>query len=725
MKKQIISLLILLSAQLLWAQSISEFIVIDQIGYRPQSEKIAVIRNPQTGADQAKSFSPSTIYMVVNAETNERLFRKEITVWNNGQEDASSGDKAWHYDFSELQNEGKYYILDTVNNVRSYEFEVRQDIYQELLKTAVRTFFYQRSSFAKEPQYAGNWSDDASHVGVLQDKNCRKYDAPNDPTTELDLHGGWYDAGDLNKYTTWTSNYVIELIKAYEQAPGAWCDDYNLPESGNGIPDVIDEMNWGLEHLQRLQLGNGSVISVVSSANGSPPSTATAQSLYGDVNTTSTLAAGGAYAKASLLYQSLGNPAKAEELRLQAEKAWSWADANPQVIWKNNDEAYNSKGIASGQQEVANEYGRLPYKLQLALYLYELTQDEAYKTYFESNYTQLHLLEWNYAYPFEDREQDIALHYTTLPTADEQVKQKILTAYRNSMKNSPINFPAYQAVQDPYLGYAKDYTWGINRAKCAKGLMLTNLVLYGIDESMNEDAERYAEHYLHNLHGVNPLSKMYLSNVNSLGADNSVTQFYHNWFYEGSADFDEVEVSTYGPAPGFLVGGPTTQYALDACCPDGCGSPANNAKCTAVDMSDVLNQPDQKSYKDVNHSWPINSWVITENSCGYQVAYIRLLSWYAQRKYDCTGTLNGSQQDCSNILTNVNKQTITTDFKVYPNPAKGILNVQGANGIWKIYNILGEFVKQGEEKSIDISNLTKGTYLIYDEEMKPIRFVVE
>ena len=212
------------------AQSLTNHIVIDQFGYRPNSDKIAVIRDPQTGFDSNESFNPGNTYALVNASNDQQVFSGTPVAWNASAEDTSSGDKAWWFDFSSHTNPGTYYILDTTNNVRSFEFEIREDIYNEILKQAVRTFYYQRVGFAKETPYAEpNWTDDASHMGSLQDTQCRSYDGPNDASTEKDVSGGWYDAGDYNKYTNWTSNYIYEMLLAYEESPDVWGDDYNIP----------------------------------------------------------------------------------------------------------------------------------------------------------------------------------------------------------------------------------------------------------------------------------------------------------------------------------------------------------------------------------------------------------------------------------------------------------------------------------------------------------------
>jgi hypothetical protein len=76
-------------------QALSPFIVVDQFGYRPVSEKLAVIRNPQnpqTGSDNGTHFTPGTSYALVSAATGQPV------AWHSGATDASSGDKAWRFD---------------------------------------------------------------------------------------------------------------------------------------------------------------------------------------------------------------------------------------------------------------------------------------------------------------------------------------------------------------------------------------------------------------------------------------------------------------------------------------------------------------------------------------------------------------------------------------------------------------------------------------------------
>ena len=106
-----------------------------------------------------------------------------------------------------------------------------------------------------------------------------RHDAPRrgTPTTaSLDLTGGWHDAGDYNKYV-WgdTGGALLFLLRAYERNPAAFGDDTGIPESGNGVPDVLDEVKWELDWLLKMQLPDGSVLSrthVAGFASDSPPS---------------------------------------------------------------------------------------------------------------------------------------------------------------------------------------------------------------------------------------------------------------------------------------------------------------------------------------------------------------------------------------------------------------------------------------------------------------------
>jgi endoglucanase len=718
-----------------WSQIHSKNIITDQFGYLPDSKKIAVIKNPQIGFDKTEQFTPGNSYSLVNAKTGKVVFSANPVSWKTGATDASSGDQVWHFDFSAVTEIGNYYVLDDEKQKRSYEFRISPSVYNEVLKHAMRSFFYQRSGFAKEAKYAGKaWADGASHIGKLQDKNCRLFSDKNNAATERDVSGGWYDAGDYNKYTNWTSNYVVEMMKAYLERPEAWADDYNIPESGNKIPDLLDEAKWGIDHLLRLQLKNGSVLSIVGESHLSPPSKATGQSVYGPASTSATLNTCAALAIASKVYRITGMTEYADTLKSRAIKAWKWAETNPKILFQNNDAAYNSVGLAAGGQET-DDYGRLVAKLESACFLFEITGDAVYKTFFEANYLQVHLLVWNFAYPFEPTNQELLLYYAALSGATPAVANKIKSVYKNAILTGSDNMPAVTSKKDPYMAYIKEYTWGSNATKGAQGSMYYNLISYGIDPNSQNQAIDAAQGYLHYIHGVNPLNMVYLSNMYRYGAHNGVNEFYHSWFENGSALWDRVGKSTYGPAPGYLTGGPNPSYNWASCCPAGCGGVANNAICISESIDPPRNQPAQKSYKDFNTSWPINSWEVTENSCGYQVNYIRLLSKFVNLNYDCNGDLGGSASidaigKCAGGNTGVIPETdpdkytgieveLSDDiqhFDIFPNPSDGFLNVtinDPSSYSIRIFDVSGKIWMEtclSGNDLLDIRDLKPGIY---------------
>jgi endoglucanase len=609
------------------SEPLSQFIVVDDFGYRPAAAKVAVIRDPETGFDGAEAFTPGASYALVDAFSGEHVFTGPLVQWNAGAEDPSSGDRAYWFDFSSVTSPSSYYVLDTEKGVRSPVFVVSPNVYRDVLGHALRTFFYQRAGAVKDAAHAGpGWADAASHVGPGQDRQARLFSAPEDASTERDLSGGWYDAGDFNKYTNWTADYVVDLLRAYRERPELWGDDLNIPESGNGVPDVVDEAKWGLDWLVKMQNEDGSLLSIVGLASGSPPSAATGPSSYGSPSTSATLSGSSAFAFGAVVMKSLGGEltAYAADLEARAERAWTFADQNPNVVFRNNDAASGSTGLGAGQQEV-DDAGRISKKLQAACHLFELTGGEVYRTYFDQSYTQTGFISTGYTYGWDEFLQESMLHYTTLPGATASVASDILDTYEAGVLGGD-NLPTHRDARDPYRAPLQTYTWGSNATKARVGLVLHSFVKYGITGAPEEEVLAAAESYLHYFHGVNPLGLVYLTNMGAFGAERSASQIFHTWFANGSPTWDSVGESTYGPAPGFLAGGPNPSYDWDGCCPSGCGG----TECGAAAPSPPKGQPAQKSYLDFNDSWPLNSWSVTENSNGYQAGYIRLLSKFVE-----------------------------------------------------------------------------------------------
>jgi endoglucanase len=611
-------------------------IVVDQFGYRTGAQKVAVIRDPQTGYDSAVNFTPGTHYSVVNKTTGTAVKQGAPTAWNGGATDSSSGDKAWWFDFSDVTTPGTYTVVDVDKNVRSVEFDIDDNVYRSVLKHAVRMYYYQRAGFAKSAATAGSdWADGASHLGAGQDSQAHAWTAKTDESLVKDLHGGWYDAGDYNKYTAWAAGTVIALLRAYQEHPTAFGDDYGIAESGNGIPDILDEAKWALDWLERMQNSDGSLLCVMGLGSASPPAAATDPSYYGPATTNASLAGAAVFAYASKIYGARPEASLktyATDLGTRAVRAWTWAAANPSVIYYNNDESKQagSSGLAAGDQET-DDSGRLLSKFQASVHLYDLNGDATYRSFAEANWNKV--LASSGPTEWDMERADAAVYFAQL----SGVTPSITTAIVNQVTANVANQLAATAGSnsDPYRAYLANYTWGSNQIKMAQARLFQYLARLG-SGSNAQNASAAAEDYVHYLHGVNPFGLVYLTNMKRAGAENSATTMFHTWFADGSPKWDEVSSTTPGPAPGFVPGGPNPSFSLDGCCtaPSSdsayhCYGAAEFSLCSQ-NWQPPIGQPNQKSYLQFNSGWPAGSWSVTEPSTGYQAKYVLVLSAYAR-----------------------------------------------------------------------------------------------
>lgn len=651
---------------ILFAQTIDNHIKVDQFGYLPGAEKICVISNPISGFNAGQAFIPSQQYRVRSAWDDKTVFTGTVVSWKNGATHTQSGDKIWWFDFSAVTACGKYYIYDSLQNKKSYDFEISPCIYNETLKMSQRTFYFQRCGVAKDSIYAGQWKDLTCHNHPNQFTQCRLVTNPV-VATQKDLSGGWHDAGDYNKYINFAFNTVHDLLSAYEQNPSVWSDDYNIPESGNGIPDLLDEIKFELDWILKMQDSiTGAVLTKAgTSFNAASPASADLTSdYYGAASTTATLTAASMLAHAAKVFLPI-NASYSLKLKNRAILAWQWASANPNVQFVNT-----GCTNVSGEYDSDYAYNKLMVKIAAACYLYAATSDTTYRTFFNANYTQVHLMQWVFAYPFESSYQEMLLYYTRINGATTAVKNNILNTYRTAMtSNGPDNLPAFMDSTDAYRAFMQsyDYTWGNNMHKCYKGIMFSNMNAYQLDTINKLNFNKAASGIMHYIHGINPLAIVYLSNMYNHGAENCANEFYHGWFGDGTP-YDNALTSLYGPPPGFLPGGANPTFAPDVI--------------YGGTISPPQNQPTQKSYKDWNTGWPQNSWEITENAIYSQAAYSRLVSQYACAICTVPATITGASNVCnnSNASYSVTSGAVGTTYQ-WCVTGGYILNGQGTNTI--------------------------------------------
>ncbi len=670
-------------------------IKVDQFGYRPNSSKVAILSDPQIGFNANEAYTPGNTLELRRKTDDNVVFTAAPTPWNNGGVHDQSGDKVWWFDFSTVTEEGEYYVYDPTTTKASYPFLINKSVYSDVLKQVMRGFYYQRSGVAKTSPYAeSGWTDVASFQGNDQDKYCRLATDKSNALTEKNLSGGWFDAGDYNKYVNFTFSTLHNLLFAYEQNPEAFTDNNNIPESNNGIPDILDEIKWELDWLIKMQMADGSVLMKVSHPNfesASPPSADNAPTYYGPAQQSSTLTFCSIMAHASKVFQDLNQVAfktYGEDLKSKALLSWQWINNNPGYSY------YDNAGFASANPEVS-EYDQDAMKLSSAVFLYELTKQASFKTYIDIHYTDIHAYQWGFWYPYEQTYQDALLRYANNPDATPSVVNNIISSCANSVSGSNDNLlPAFLQKRDAYRAYLadQDYVWGSNQVKAQTGIIYSNMDYYNLDTINRSKYLEAAEQYIHFISGVNPLALVLISHMDDHGAENSIREIYHSWFGDGT-EFDNASTSLYGPPPGYLPGGFNPNYSPDAAY-------------TGPPIIPPMMQPPQKSYKDWNTSWPEDSWQIAEVSIYVQAAFARLLSYFTKQSVITSTHEENSKEDnqCS-----IEPNAVSDHFTIISkHPFDQSINV-------KILDIKGQIVQTSildNNRIIDVSTLVPGFYFI-------------
>jgi hypothetical protein len=581
-------------------------IKVDQFGYLPRGQKVAVVSQARTGYNATESFEPGATMELRRSSDSAVVFSGAAVAWNSGNVHTQSGDKAWWFDFTEYTTAGRYHVYDPKNSARSHDFAIDDRVYMGPLKAAVRTFYYQRCGVAKQSQHAGaKWSDgNACHT---QDKSSRLITDQGNSGTARDLSGGWHDAGDFTKYTNFAETPVHHLIDAYEHNPTIWTDDFGIPESGNGVPDILDEVKVELDWLLKMQESNGSGLMKIGTTGNncaSPPSNDNQARYYGPAQASATGALASSFARAAVVYKKVPQLAAfGSTLEAAAVKAWTWLAANPAYS------TYNNSGFGSADPEKTPYYQDVS-KLAAAVYLFALTGNTSYRDFVDTNLVKIELIKSYWASPFDSIAINSLLYYASLPNATEARKILIHDRFRKAMASNEY-FTAHLQNTDAYRAFLKDddYVWGSNKAKSEKGSYYANMALYGVDAQNGPKYRAVGANFLNYIHGVNPNGLAYVTNMREYGAENSANEIYHCWFHDGSA-WDSAK-SGNGPAPGFLAGGPNREYR-----------PAEGT------LAPPQNQPPQKAYRDWNTSYPQNSWEVTEPGIYYQAAYVKLLAQY-------------------------------------------------------------------------------------------------
>ncbi|MEU6063756.1 glycoside hydrolase family 9 protein [Streptomyces sp. NPDC047082] len=267
--------------------------------------------------------------------------------------DVSSGQNVQSIDFGSYRGRGQGFTL-VADGETSRPFDIGTDAYEQLRLDSLKYYYTQRSGIEIRDALRPGYGRPAGHVGVAPNQGdtgvpCR----PGVCDYSLDVTGGWYDAGDHGKYVVNGGISSWELLSTYERSLSA-CTGHParlgdgtlaLPESGNKVPDVLDEARWELEFLLRMQVPAGRPLAGMAHSKihdaqwtGLPllPSDDPQKRELHATTTQATLNLAAAAAQAARLYRPY-DPAFAAKALTAARRAWTAALAHPALHPDPND----------------------------------------------------------------------------------------------------------------------------------------------------------------------------------------------------------------------------------------------------------------------------------------------------------------------------------------------------------------------------------------------------
>lgn len=304
-------------------------IYLNQVGYLPEAAKTATLH--EKGAFQVLSKSDESV--IFTGET------KDFGI------DEASGDAVYLADFSSIKEPGKYFLKDSKGNL-SYSFEVKPDVYKNLQHDLIKALYFQRCGCALEEKYAGVYRHALCHGGLSKDfldKNIIK-----------DMAGGWHDAGDYGRYITPAAVTVAHLLYAYILYPEKFNESLNIPESGNGMPDVLNECRYELEWMLKMQKDNGGVyhkLTAFSHASFIMPEEDKDQFYMFQVSSMATADFAACMCLAYRVYKDF-DQAFANRMLDAAKRAYAWLILNPDYKGFRNPDGSNTGEYDDDKKDV-------------------------------------------------------------------------------------------------------------------------------------------------------------------------------------------------------------------------------------------------------------------------------------------------------------------------------------------------------------------------------------
>ena len=515
----------------------SKVIKLNQVAYKPNAPKVAVIPSVEV-----------TQFIVLDAGTQQNVFSGKLTsskYWMYSDENVKQAD------FSSFKEPGRY-RLRVDGLPLSHSFEISESALLSAHNAAIKAYYFNRAGMAISDELGGQHARSAGHLDneIKIHKSAQTKTRPEG--TVLVSKKGWYDAGDYGKYVVNSGISTYTLLMSYIHNSDFY-DSLNLaiPESGDEIPDLINEIKWNLDWLETMQDEDGGVYHKLTAKQFSDmsatPIKETKQRYMIGKSVTATLDFAAVMAVSSRVMSAFGDhfPGLAARYQERAIKAYEWAKANPNTLYSQPEDV---KTGAYDDESAEDEFA------WAAAELFITTRNELFlKDFYVRESSASDNLTWS---------KVGALAYISLTTSAkellskdryEALKQSVLTAADKHLQ--VYNDSAYGvAISQP------DFVWGSNGDVLNNGIILMQAYRLSNNKLYLNAAVSTVNYVL----GQNATGYSFVTGY----GDKTPLNIHHR-----PSTSDNTDV----PVPGFLAGGPHSGKQ------DGCEYPSSKPALTYVD----------------------------------------------------------------------------------------------------------------------------------------------
>ncbi len=489
-------------------------VFVNQQGYLPQHLKVAY-------TDHAADH-----FELVDLASGNVVFQGTVSLRKT--DDPSTGLDVYLADFSAFTTCGQFKIrLD--DGQESVPFTISDSVFSQVAQKTLKGLYFQRCGMALSEAYAAPYTHGSCHsADAVFHSTCQasgyKY-----------TRGGWHDAGDYGKYVVPAANALSYMLMLAEYFPQYLSTDrLNIPESGNGIPDLLDEARYELNWLLTMQdSASGGVYFKVTTKDFvgyvMPDDSYEARYIY-QIASTATGDFAAIMARAARVYQSYDS-AFADRCLSAARNAWHFLQENPDIVpeggFHNPDDTETGE---YGDEDDSDE------RLWAAAELFETTGEASFNTYFLNHYQDGGIIaeqaSWQYVKPLAQITY-LRSAQTAASTPAQNNIRSALQQYADDQVGLSDNDGFHVCMED------WEYYWGSNSVDLNKALIL----IFMYEETHDARYFNVALHQLNYILGCNAHDMTFVTDV---GTRKPMHIHHAPSIADGIDD----------PVPGLMAGGP-------------------------------------------------------------------------------------------------------------------------------------------------------------------------